>query len=43
MADNSDTNDVQGYGREAQEPSPGLRALDKLVGTWELSGDTGGR
>jgi hypothetical protein len=44
MADNgSTTNDAQGYGQEgAHEPSPGLRALDRLVGTWELSGDVGG-
>ena len=42
MADNGNTNDVPGYGRETQGPSPGLRALDRLVGTWELSGDTRG-
>ena len=41
--DGSTTNDAQGYGQEgAHEPSPGLRALDRLVGTWELSGDVGG-
>ena len=34
--DNS--NDVQAYG-PPPEPSPGLRALDRLVGTWEVSGD----
>jgi hypothetical protein len=42
MADDGNTNDVGGYGRGTQEPSPSLRALDKLVGTWELSGDVGG-
>jgi hypothetical protein len=43
MANDGSTNDGQGYGQEeAREPSPGLRALDRLVGTWELSGDVGG-
>jgi hypothetical protein len=37
------TNEAQGYGQEAREPSPALRSLDRLVGTWELSGDVGGR
>ena len=27
----------------AREPSRALRSLDRLVGTWELSGDVGGR
>ena len=42
MADNDNTGDVQGYGQEIRVPSPALRALDRLVGTWELSGDVGG-
>ncbi len=37
MTDNSD---ARTHGRE---PSPDLKALDRLVGTWELSGDTRGR
>jgi hypothetical protein len=39
MADN--TNEAQSYG-QTREPSPALRRLDRLVGTWELSGDVGG-
>jgi hypothetical protein len=35
-------NDAQGYG-QAREPNPALRALDGLVGTWELSGDVRGK
>jgi hypothetical protein len=43
MADDGNTtNEVQGYGQEAREPGPTLRKLDRLVGTWELSGDVGG-
>jgi hypothetical protein len=42
MADDSNTNGAKPYGQEAREPSPALRALDRLVGTWELSGDVGG-
>src|SRR5215218_8498498 len=40
----SDENsEAQGYGQEeAREPSPDLKRLDRLVGTWELSGDVGG-
>ena len=37
------TGEAQGYGQEAREPSPALRKLDRLIGTWELSGDVGGR
>ena len=42
MAD--ENSEEQGYGQEeeAREPSPDLKRLDRLVGTWELSGDTGG-
>ncbi len=36
------TNEAQGYG-QTPEPSPALRRLERLVGTWELSGDVGGR
>jgi hypothetical protein len=40
----SDENsEAQGYGQEqAREPSPDLKRLDRLVGTWELSGDVHG-
>ena len=41
--DGNTTNEAQGYGQEAPEPSPALRRLGRLVGTWELSGDVGGR
>lgn len=42
MADDN-TGEAQGYGRqETREPSPALRKLDRLVGTWELSGGTSG-
>jgi hypothetical protein len=41
--DGNTTNEAQGYGQEeTREPSPALRELDRLVGTWELSGDVGG-
>jgi hypothetical protein len=41
MAD--ENSEAQGYGQEgAREPSPALKALGRLVGTWELSGDVGG-
>ena len=33
--------DAQAYGRPP-EPNPDLRSLDRLVGTWELSGDVRG-
>ena len=39
MAD--ENNESQDHG-QAREPSPALRRLDKLVGTWELSGDVAG-
>ncbi|MGH3147911.1 MAG: hypothetical protein ACRDTR_19140 [Rubrobacter sp.] len=38
---NDNTNESQGYG-PSPEPRPDLRILDRLVGTWELSGDVGG-
>jgi hypothetical protein len=40
MADDT-TNGAQDHG-QTREPSPALRTLDRLVGTWELSGDVGG-
>ena len=44
MADDGNTtNEAQGYGQQTREPSPDLNALDRLVGTWELSGHGGGR
>ena len=36
-----DNTHAQAYGRP-REPTPDLRSLDKLVGTWELSGDARG-
>ena len=36
-----DNTDAQAYGRP-HEPNPDLRSLDKLVGTWGLSGDVRG-
>src|SRR5215210_7943372 len=41
--EDANTAEARGYGQEAREPSPALRKLDRLVGTWELSGDVGGR
>jgi hypothetical protein len=37
MADAINTNDAQDYG-QPPEPSPDLKALNRLVGTWEHSG-----
>jgi len=39
MAD--ENKEPQDHG-QAREPSPALRRLDRLVGTWELSGDVAG-
>lgn len=39
MADN--TNDAE-MGEQSTEPSPDLKRLDRLVGTWAMSGDVGG-
>jgi hypothetical protein len=39
MAD--DTNNAQAH--QQPEPSPDLRSLDRLVGTWELSGGARGK
>jgi hypothetical protein len=44
MAD--ENSEARGYGQqeeEAREPSPDLKRLDRLVGTWEMSGDVRGR
>jgi hypothetical protein len=40
--EDDNTAEARGYGQEAREPSPAVRRLDRLVGTWELSGDVGG-
>lgn len=40
MADD-DKGDARVYGQP--EPNPDLRSLDRLVGTWEISGDVRGR
>jgi hypothetical protein len=40
MAD--DTNNAQAY-QQPPEPSPDLKSLDRLVGTWEVSGGAQGR
>jgi hypothetical protein len=40
MPDDGNT-DAQAYGRPPV-PNPDLRSLDRLVGTWELSGDVRG-
>ena len=37
-----DDTDAQDYGRPPT-PNPDLKSLDKLVGTWEMSGDVQGR
>lgn len=37
----ADTNDAQ-MGEQATTPSADLRRLDRLVGTWAMSGDVGG-
>ena len=41
MADDN-IGEARGDGQGAHEPSPALRKLDRLVGTWKLSGDVGG-
>jgi hypothetical protein len=41
MTDDSVGQAAPGY-QGAAEPAADLKALDKLVGTWELSGDVGG-
>jgi hypothetical protein len=41
MTDDSAGQAAPGY-QGAAEPAADLKALDKLVGTWELSGDVGG-
>jgi hypothetical protein len=39
---NDDTDDAQAH-RQPPEPSPDLKSLDRLVGTWEVSGGAQGR
>lgn len=41
MVDDTNTTN-EGREPEAPGPSPAVRKLDRLVGTWELSGDVGG-
>ncbi len=41
MTDDSNTNEARGYG-QPPEPGSDLKALDRLVGTWEMSGDVEG-
>ncbi len=41
MAD--DTNNDAQDNQQPPEPSPDLRSLDELVGTWEMSGEEYGR
>ena len=41
MAD--DTNNDAQDNQQPPEPSPDLRSLDELVGTWEMSGEKYGR
>src|SRR3712207_7861353 len=35
-------NDAQAH-QQPPQPSPDLKNLDRLVGTWEMSGEVGGR
>lgn len=42
MTDERNTGEVQAH-QGPSEPSPKLKALDKLLGTWELSGEVRGR
>ena len=37
-----ENNEARGY-RQSAEPAPDLRALDRLVGEWQVSGDARGR
>ena len=41
MADDN-TNNAQAQ-RQAPEPNPDLESLDRLVGTWEMSGEVQGQ
>jgi hypothetical protein len=42
MADDNTTNDAQAH-QQPPEPNPDLKGLDRLVGTWEVSGGAEGR
>jgi hypothetical protein len=42
MTDNNTSDDAQSH-RQPPEPNPDLRSLERLVGTWELSGGAQGR
>jgi hypothetical protein len=37
MVDDNTTNDAQAH-QQPPEPNPDLKGLDRLVGTWEISG-----
>jgi hypothetical protein len=43
MTDNNNTSDDAQSHRQPPEPNPDLRSLERLVGTWEMSGEVGGR
>ncbi len=42
MADNDTTNNAQAD-QQPPQPNPDLKSLDRLVGTWEMSGEVQGR
>jgi hypothetical protein len=42
MADNDTTNNAQAH-QQPPQPNPDLKSLDRLVGTWEMSGEVQGR
>jgi hypothetical protein len=42
MADDNNVNDAQAD-QQPPEPDPDLKGLDRLVGTWEVSGGAQGR
>jgi hypothetical protein len=42
MADDNTTNDAQAH-QQPPEPNPDRKGLDRLVGTWEVSGGAEGR
>ncbi len=42
MTDDNDVNDAEAY-QQPPEPDPDLKGLDRLVGTWEVSGGAQGQ
>jgi hypothetical protein len=42
MADNDTTNNAHTH-QQPPQPNPDLKSLDRLVGTWEMSGEVQGR